>query len=210
VLKGESSVEGAIREVKEEVGLDLNALDGRRVFTKIRESMDGKLFQDIMDVWLFEYDGELHLKEATTDEVAAGKWMSVEEIKKLYDAGKMVPSLDYFFDVFEKKEPDYCDIVGKMVTGKIDRPLGTSHPGYPDMIYPVNYGYVEGVMAKDGNEQDVYVFGSDEPLEKFTGKVIKYWEILLFKNNSFMESCMERRKTVDKIDSGYPDWRWCG
>ena len=27
------------------------------------------------------------------------------------------------------------------------------HPEYTDMYYPINYGYVEGVMAPDGEEQ---------------------------------------------------------
>lgn len=63
-------------------------------------------------------------------------------------------------------------IIGKTVKGIIDRPLGSRHPRYPDLIYPVNYGYVEGIFAPDGEEQDVYVLGSDRPLETFEGKVI--------------------------------------
>ena len=47
----------------------------------------------------------------------------------------------------------------KFVTVTIDRPLGSRHPKYPHLIYPVNYGYVEGIMAPDGEEQDVYVLG---------------------------------------------------
>lgn len=60
----------------------------------------------------------------------------------------------------------------KTVTVKIDRPLGSSHPKYPDMIYPVNYGYVEGIIAPDGEEQDVYILGVNEPIEEFTGRII--------------------------------------
>ena len=73
VWKGESSIEGAIREVKEEVGLDLKPEDGQLVFSKIRGEnvkYECKIFNDIMDVWLFHYDGELSLECATTDEVA--------------------------------------------------------------------------------------------------------------------------------------------
>ena len=33
-------------------------------------------------------------------------------------------------------------MLGKIVTVKIDRPIGSSHPKYTDMIYPVNYGYI--------------------------------------------------------------------
>lgn len=64
------------------------------------------------------------------------------------------------------------NIIGKTVKGIIDRPMGTCHPRYPDLVYSINYGYVEGVVSGDGQEQDAYVFGSDKPLEAFEGKVI--------------------------------------
>ena len=38
------------------------------------------------------------------------------------------------------------DIIGSFVKGTVDRPLGSSHPRYPDMKYTVNYGYVDGEM----------------------------------------------------------------
>jgi inorganic pyrophosphatase len=40
------------------------------------------------------------------------------------------------------------------------------------MYYPVNYGYIEGIIAPDGEEQDAYILGVDKPVEKFTGKII--------------------------------------
>ena len=51
----------------------------------------------------------------------------------------------------------------------VDRPMGSRHPDYPDLVYPVNYGYVEGVIAPDGEEQDAYVLGIDHPIDSFTG-----------------------------------------
>lgn len=63
-------------------------------------------------------------------------------------------------------------IIGTTVRGTVDRPLGSTHPRFPDMIYPVNYGFVEGVMGGDGQEQDVYILGTDRPLRTFEGKVI--------------------------------------
>ena len=68
--------------------------------------------------------------------------------------------------------PDFSDIIGRHVSGVIDRPLNTRHPRHPDMIYPINYGYVEGVIAGDGAEQDVYVFGIEKPIRTYTGKVV--------------------------------------
>lgn len=58
-----------------------------------------------------------------------------------------------------------------MINVIVDRPLGSKHPDY-DMIYPVNYGYVEGVFAGDGEEQDAYILGVNEPVEKFSGNLI--------------------------------------
>ena len=67
---------------------------------------------------------------------------------------------------------DYADVLGRPVHCVMDRPLGSRHPRYPDMLYTVNYGCVPGVMAGDGAEQDVYVLGPTVPLETFDGVVI--------------------------------------
>lgn len=98
VLKGESSIQGAVREVKEEVGIDLNESDRMLAFSEIRKIINGKKFNDILDVWVFNYDGEVMLNNATTDEVAQVKWLDRSEILKLYNDGKLVNTLNYFFD----------------------------------------------------------------------------------------------------------------
>ena len=38
----------------------------------------------------------------------------------------------------------------------IDRPKGSRHPKYPDCIYPLDYGYLEGTTAMDGGGIDVW------------------------------------------------------
>lgn len=56
------------------------------------------------------------------------------------------------------------------VTVTIDRPLG-----YVDSYnntYPVNYGFVEGIIAGDGEAQDAYVLLETEKLSSFVGEVI--------------------------------------
>ncbi len=62
--------------------------------------------------------------------------------------------------------------LGKTVEVTVDRPLGSYHPEHPDMYYPVNYGYAEGITAPDGEEQDAYILGVNEPVEKFRGVVV--------------------------------------
>ena len=63
-------------------------------------------------------------------------------------------------------------IIGNIVTVTVDRPLGSYHPVHKKLYYPVNYGYVKGILAPDGEEQDAYILGVDEPVEEYTGKVV--------------------------------------
>ena len=63
-------------------------------------------------------------------------------------------------------------MIGNKVKVIIDRPLGTYHPNHPDILYTVNYGYVEGTTAQDGEEQDAYILEIDKPLKEFTGVVL--------------------------------------
>ena len=63
-------------------------------------------------------------------------------------------------------------MLGKCVRVIVDRPLGTYHPKYKDIYYSINYGYVEGIIAADGEEQDAYILGVNEPINEFDGKVI--------------------------------------
>jgi 8-oxo-dGTP pyrophosphatase MutT (NUDIX family) len=61
------------------------------------------------------------------------------------------------------------DWLGQPVHVVVDRPIGFQHKG---LVYPVNYGYIPGVLAEDGEEQDVYILGIDSPLEAFDGYII--------------------------------------
>lgn len=181
VLQGENSIEGAVREVKEEVGITLSPENGQLAFTKIRDTVNGEKFRDILDVWVFYYDGEADLTAATTKEVAECKWLRSDQIYDLFQEQKLVPTLDYFFSAFSGPIPHYRDIIGKWVSGKVDRPLGMHRADAAapspkaDMVYAVNYGYIDGVKAADGEEQDAYIFGTEEPLTTFEGKVIKVY-----------------------------------
>src|SRR5437899_2287817 len=39
----------------------------------------------------------------------------------------------------------------------IDRPRGQPHPRYPDLVYPLDYGYLEGTTSGDGQGIDVWI-----------------------------------------------------
>ena len=61
------------------------------------------------------------------------------------------------------------DLLGKQVHVEVDRPIGHVHKG---MVYPVNYGFIPGLMAGDGEDQDAYILGVTQPVEAFDGIVI--------------------------------------
>ena len=119
-----------------------------------------RLFSD------FELSKVRHIDDCYGDSFGGAKWRNMKH---------------YFIEaVLHKKatKPDYSDIIGRMADCKIDRPLGTAHPRISSLIYPVNYGYIEGIIAGDGAEQDVYILGVDEPLEKFKGRIIAVYHRL--------------------------------
>jgi inorganic pyrophosphatase len=37
----------------------------------------------------------------------------------------------------------------------LDRPKGSRHPRFPELVYPFDYGYLKGTSGGDGNEIDV-------------------------------------------------------
>lgn len=103
VMKGENSLQGAVREAKEEVGVDLLPEKGRIIFSDTRKIEFGKTANKIVDVWLFVYDGEVDLSNATTDEVAKAAWMNRSQIKELFDKKMFVDTFQYFFTKVDKQ-----------------------------------------------------------------------------------------------------------
>lgn len=63
-------------------------------------------------------------------------------------------------------------MIGQIVKVIVDRPLGSYHPEHKDLYYPINYGFIESIIAPDGEEQDAYIIGVDEPVSEFIGKII--------------------------------------
>lgn len=63
-------------------------------------------------------------------------------------------------------------MIGNIVKVIVDRPMGSYHPNHKDIFYSINYGYIEGIIAPDGEEQDAYILGIDRPVKEFVGKII--------------------------------------
>ena len=104
-------------------------------------------------------------------------------------------------DIIEYVE--ISSVIGRTVTVTVDRPLGSYHPEHKDMYYPINYGYVEGIMAPDGEEQDAYILGVDEAIEKFTGKIsLLFIGMMMWKRNGLLHRKvwhLPRKKSVSRF-----------
>ena len=73
----------------------------------------------------------------------------------------------------QEREALIREWMGKLVEIGIDRPIGyVHHKGEKTLVYPVNYGYIPGVLGGDGEELDVYLLGVDHPVEKATVEII--------------------------------------
>lgn len=74
---------------------------------------------------------------------------------------------------FEERKAQVKSYLGKTVKIEIDRPIGYLHKkeNYT-LTYPINYGYIPGVLGGDGEELDVYLLGVNEPVDKYTAKII--------------------------------------
>ena len=85
VLMGEDTYTGAIREVKEELGIDVSNAPFAFVGSTTRYY---KNCPDILDVYIFELDNSIENIIIQKDEVNDVKWATKEEIIQLYNDGK--------------------------------------------------------------------------------------------------------------------------
>ncbi len=73
----------------------------------------------------------------------------------------------------EERRAQVRSYLGKTVHIGIDRPVGyVHHKEKYDLVYPINYGYIPGVLGGDGEELDVYLLGVEEPVAEFDAQII--------------------------------------
>lgn len=94
VLAGEDSMSGAMREVKEELGITLEAEQGTLIYQTRREST-----QDFYDVWLFHADFDASKMILQKTEVVGVQWVNRDELLHMYQNGRLHPLIDYIHQV---------------------------------------------------------------------------------------------------------------
>ena len=94
VLAGEDSLKGALREVKEELGISLEVSQGKLIYQTRREAS-----QDFYDVWLFHADIDIEKITLQETEVVAVQWVNRDNLLDMYRKGKLHPLIDYIHEI---------------------------------------------------------------------------------------------------------------
>lgn len=171
ILKGETSLEGIIRELKEELGIEFSKKEA--IFLK--EVRRDKVPPNFKDLWLFRRD--IDLKDITfpDGESIDARWVTIDEFIRMYENKEIVPTVDFgmdeYYEALGLKQVESYNYIGKIVQVKIDRPLNSKHPKH-GFLYPVNYGFVPNTISGDGEELDCYVLKIDKPIDNFKGRCI--------------------------------------
>ncbi|MCB2289396.1 NUDIX domain-containing protein [Clostridium sp. CS001] len=92
-IQGDNSKETAIRETKEELGIDLDISKSELLFTV-------KSSSGFEDIWLVRQNIDIRHLKLQYEEVADAKWVTLEEIRNMMQTGEFI-SLDYYDDLFE-------------------------------------------------------------------------------------------------------------
>ena len=99
--------------------------------------------------------------------VSLSKQAPIDNGREKYLKGK------HDFIIYTLRKALVKSYLGKTVDIKIDRPIGYVHRKEKySLTYPINYGYILGVLGGDGEELDVYLLGVDKPVKEYSAKII--------------------------------------
>lgn len=75
-------------------------------------------------------------------------------------SGKFAQQVVIFVMMSAMETTAFWDALDELIRGSrivIDRPAGSVHPRFPDVIYPLDYGYLDDTHAVDGAAIDIWV-----------------------------------------------------
>ena len=96
-IKGESSLQAILREIKEELGITFN--ESEAIFYKTLRDDRAK---DFKDIWLFKKNLEIKNINYTDGEVVASKWVTIEEFEKMIKNKEIIPTVDFSKEDYKK------------------------------------------------------------------------------------------------------------
>lgn len=90
---GETSEEGAIREAKEEIGVDINKDDMELI-------LSFKRTHNFLDVWLVRKDIDLKNIVTQEEEVQEVKWVTKEELEEMIKNDEVAGTVTLYYKMF--------------------------------------------------------------------------------------------------------------
>lgn len=93
VDEGETTLQAALRECKEELGITID-------LSNIELILSFKRKFDFVDVWLVKQDIDISNIVLQEEEVSEVKWSSIDEIRELMKTDKLAKSIEIYFDMF--------------------------------------------------------------------------------------------------------------
>lgn len=94
VLAGEDSLNGAMWEVREELGIMLNPFKAEMLYHTRREEV-----QDFYDVWLLHADIDISEIKMQETEVVGAQWVNRDVLFDMLQSGKLHPLIDYIKEI---------------------------------------------------------------------------------------------------------------
>jgi len=108
---GDSSLTAALREAKEELGIDLDPDKGALFNRFTRLGSNGHTWFE--DVWVFEYDEPIESVAFDGSEVCEAMWATVEKIREMMEDGYFLVN-----DTYNEVYPYFDDMVEKYGAAK--------------------------------------------------------------------------------------------
>lgn len=98
ILAGESSIEGILRELKEELGVEFSKQEA--IFLK--EIRRDKIPSDFKDLWLFRKDIKIEELTFPDGEAIDAKWVTIEKFMEMYNKGEIVQTVGFGIEEYKQ------------------------------------------------------------------------------------------------------------
>ena len=179
--EGETFEECCVREIEEESGYKAKVI---KPFAVINEYCFDTCYEAHYFICEIEGMGESCLTPTEIEHGVTYRWVETEEAIEIFshyeektEDHRSLYLREYtiigkYLEYIKRKELVKA-YLGKTVNIIMDRPKGYVHKKENcSLTYPINYGYIPGVLGGDGEELDVYLLGVNEPVDEYTAKII--------------------------------------
>lgn len=97
VIKGEDTLQGIIRELKEELGVTFTVNEA-----KLFKTIKNRTTKVLKDIWVFYKDFEIEQLTFPDNEVIGAKWVNIKEFEKMLNNGELVKNIDLNIEDMKK------------------------------------------------------------------------------------------------------------